>query len=888
MSGPTRGGPPKKDANKDSWFGVLLRSTRHPLRMLIMCIAVYAFIAGIALSPGIFGGLMAAATGVVVGEVLGRGKLKTWAALLSLGVASGAALLLGAAIGHFEFLVRIFGTGGALNTIGFLTYGGVAFFLVAGMRLLAQRQPGFLTLELGFVVLAVATALAGHRHGVIARPLWLSDFAWRRGLDPADLLVTMGVGAALLSASLLLFEKRGKLSLAALPLLPLLAILGVSCLDVTGIGPELGEASPDITDEEGDAPIDDGEDGESPGGEDGDRDAGGPEPGGRDGGGDDGDRDGGETGAGGDGGMDAGVPSGADGGPDGGGAGGGDGGPDGGASSGGGDAGRDGGGAGGGGDAAFDGSTGGGGADGGGASGGSRDAGPLPDTGPDPWDGWDAGLDDLELPPPSESEGGEGGSEGQPQEVDLTDAPPPTGAASAAPIAVVLFDNDYSPPSEMYYFRQEVWSHFNGSRLVPSPLPEADRDLASRFPTVGRLAVEPPPEDGRTAVAAMVALLIDHDVPWALESPLWFRDARNPNPDRFRRAYRFVSQAQSVPYAGLFGREAGNPEWSDDLTRLYLQPHPDPRFEEFALEVVNEMPTARQSDPFARAVAIKLRLDSMLTYSTRERHANVPDPTVDFFFGNQIGYCVHFAHTAVYLYRSVGVPARIGAGYATPEANRRGGSALLVRSGDAHAWPEIYITGVGWVVLDIAAAENLDPSRPGQDEDLQRLLGEMAREEDPDPDPDPDDEDEDSIIPPPSVFGNVLLGMFLAALGLILMGLYLAKLWRRVAPSVVGEKNRPRAYYRLSLDRLAEVGLAREFGETREQFAARIAGTAPAFREATKLLLADRLGWPGGERADLEAWQKATRSVRTELADEIPRWRRWLGVLHPASFLDSR
>jgi pimeloyl-ACP methyl ester carboxylesterase len=42
----------------------------------------------------------------------------------------------------------------------------------------------------------VAAALAAHRGGVVARPLWLSDFAWRRDLDPADVLVGIGVAAA--------------------------------------------------------------------------------------------------------------------------------------------------------------------------------------------------------------------------------------------------------------------------------------------------------------------------------------------------------------------------------------------------------------------------------------------------------------------------------------------------------------------------------------------------------------------------------------------------------------------------------------------------------------------------------------------------------------------
>jgi hypothetical protein len=47
------------------------------------------------------------------------------------------------------------------------------------------------------------------------------------------------------------------------------------------------------------------------------------------------------------------------------------------------------------------------------------------------------------------------------------------------------------------------------------------------------------------------------------------------------------------------------------------------------------------------------------------------------------------------LYRTAGIPARVSQGYAVAARQRGHGASLLIRSGDAHAWPEIYLQGAG-------------------------------------------------------------------------------------------------------------------------------------------------------------------------------------------------
>ena len=58
------------------------------------------------------------------------------------------------------------------------------------------------------------------------------------------------------------------------------------------------------------------------------------------------------------------------------------------------------------------------------------------------------------------------------------------------------------------------------------------------------------------------------------------------------------------------------------------------------------------------------------------------------------GYCTHFATAFVLLARAEGLPARYVQGYAVDTNGER---ELPVYSSMAHAWPEVYFDGVGWI-----------------------------------------------------------------------------------------------------------------------------------------------------------------------------------------------
>ena len=62
------------------------------------------------------------------------------------------------------------------------------------------------------------------------------------------------------------------------------------------------------------------------------------------------------------------------------------------------------------------------------------------------------------------------------------------------------------------------------------------------------------------------------------------------------------------------------------------------------------------------------------------------------------GYCDYFASAMAVMLRSVGVPARVVAGYVMHEALP--GGQYLVKERDAHAWTEVFFPGFGWQRFD--------------------------------------------------------------------------------------------------------------------------------------------------------------------------------------------
>ena len=101
------------------------------------------------------------------------------------------------------------------------------------------------------------------------------------------------------------------------------------------------------------------------------------------------------------------------------------------------------------------------------------------------------------------------------------------------------------------------------------------------------------------------------------------------------------------------------------------------------------------------------------------------DPVEWFLFTWQSGFCNYYASAEVLLLRAAGIPARMVVGYAP--GDYQSGGYYQIRTEDAHAWPEVYFPGIGWVEFEPTVS--IDPIyRPSgeerediEDEELLRM-----------------------------------------------------------------------------------------------------------------------------------------------------------------------
>jgi len=107
--------------------------------------------------------------------------------------------------------------------------------------------------------------------------------------------------------------------------------------------------------------------------------------------------------------------------------------------------------------------------------------------------------------------------------------------------------------------------------------------------------------------------------------------------------------------------------------------------------------TAGSTSTYDAALTLQNWFRSEFDYSL-EIQAGHGTNAIEAFLRDRVGYCEQFAGTYAAMMRSIGIPARVAVGFTPGTDNSEGSYSVLGRN--AHAWPEVWFDGFGWVPFE--------------------------------------------------------------------------------------------------------------------------------------------------------------------------------------------
>jgi hypothetical protein len=264
-----------------------------------------------------------------------------------------------------------------------------------------------------------------------------------------------------------------------------------------------------------------------------------------------------------------------------------------------------------------------------------------------------------------------------------------------------------------YYWRARVYDRYTDGQWSTGALTMTEKVGSGTFASVS------PEIEGRTTITFAFTSAEPIVTLYAAPQPLWASRsvevdfALNPDgsidvaslhgspPLNAGQTYLVGSSVTDVTVLEL--REAGTeyPEW---VTERYLA-IPDsitPRMRELALEIAGDY-----ENTYDIVADVTRFLRFSITYSEVITDAPPQDqePLDWFLFDSRVGFCNYYASSQVVLLRSLGIPARLAVGFAEGE-HQLGTNTYLVYERNAHAWPEVYFPGFGWVEFEPTASED--------------------------------------------------------------------------------------------------------------------------------------------------------------------------------------
>jgi transglutaminase-like putative cysteine protease len=165
--------------------------------------------------------------------------------------------------------------------------------------------------------------------------------------------------------------------------------------------------------------------------------------------------------------------------------------------------------------------------------------------------------------------------------------------------------------------------------------------------------------------------------------------------------YTATSLVSTATAPQLRGASTLYPDW---VRQIYIDaalPITE-RTAQLAREIVNQ---AGASTPYDQARAVETWLRTNIAYNEA-----IPQPPPDqdqvdwFLFDLRQGYCEYYASAMIVMVRSLGIPARMAAGFSQGTWDTDS-QRFVVKERDAHTWVEVFFPGYGWIEFEPTSAQ---------------------------------------------------------------------------------------------------------------------------------------------------------------------------------------
>ncbi|MGP3970561.1 transglutaminase family protein [Streptomyces sp. 6N223] len=153
--------------------------------------------------------------------------------------------------------------------------------------------------------------------------------------------------------------------------------------------------------------------------------------------------------------------------------------------------------------------------------------------------------------------------------------------------------------------------------------------------------------------------------------------------------------------------------------QLAAAPDPDPELREYYTRVPDDLApevrstalavTQSAANDYERALALQewFTQSGGFRYDTSVASGSGSDAIVRFLEQRE-GFCVHFAFTMAAMARTLDIPAQVAVGFTPGDAGLDGVHDVGIHN--AHAWPELYFEGAGWVRFEPTPGQGTPPA----------------------------------------------------------------------------------------------------------------------------------------------------------------------------------